>query len=150
MRVVIQKVSQASVTINDKIHSSIAIGLLILAGFEDADTNEDILWCSSKICNMRIFGDDQGKMNFSLKDIKGQMLVVSQFTLQALSAKGNRPSFVKAARPDKAIPLYEDFLKALEIDLGETVMSGVFGADMKVQLVNDGPVTIILDSKKKD
>ena len=150
MKAVIQRVSKASVTIEEKIKSSIATGLLILLGVEDADTNEDIEWLSSKICNLRIFDDENHQMNLSVKDLNGEALVVSQFTLMANTKKGNRPSYIKAARPEIAIPIYENFVKQLGIDLGKPIATGEFGADMKVELLNDGPVTIIIDTKNKE
>lgn len=150
MKAVIQRVSKASVTIEGKIKSSISVGLLILLGIEDADTKEDIAWLSTKICNLRIFDDENKQMNLSLKDLNGEALVVSQFTLMANTKKGNRPSYIKAARPEIAIPMYENFVKQLEKDLGKPIATGEFGADMKVELLNDGPVTIIIDTKKKE
>lgn len=150
MKAVIQRVSQASVTIDGKIKSSIGSGLLILLGIEDADTNEDIEWLSSKIINLRIFNDEGGVMNLSLKDINGELILVSQFTLHASTKKGNRPSYIKAAKPETAIPLYEKMITQLETDLGKTIQTGTFGADMKVNLLNDGPVTIIIDSKQRE
>ena len=150
MKAVIQRVSKASVTIEGKIKSSIATGLLILLGVEDADTNEDIEWLSAKICNLRIFDDENHQMNLSVKDLNGEALVVSQFTLMANTKKGNRPSYIKAARPEIAIPIYENFVKQLGIDLGKPIATGEFGADMKVELLNDGPVTIIIDTKNKE
>ena len=150
MKAVIQRVSKASVTINKKIHSQIGNGLLVLLGIEDADTVEDIEWLSGKIVNLRIFGDDKDVMNISVKDINGDILVVSQFTLHASTKKGNRPSYIKASKPEIAITLYEKFLLQLANDLGKEVKSGVFGADMKVELLNDGPVTIIIDTKNKE
>jgi D-tyrosyl-tRNA(Tyr) deacylase len=150
MKVVIQRVAQASVTIDNKVKSRIGNGLLLLAGFEETDSIDDLNWCSGKICNMRIFNDADGKMNISVKDIKGEVLLISQFTLHALTAKGNRPSFIKAAKPGVAIPLYENFILTLEKELGKPVSTGEFGADMKVELINDGPVTILIDSKKKE
>lgn len=150
MRVVIQRVTKASVTIEQKIHSQIAKGLLVLAGIEDADNQEDIEWLSSKIVNLRIFNDTAGIMNVSVKDTEGDILVVSQFTLQASTKKGNRPSYIKASKPGIAVPLYEKFLEHLSHDLGRKVKTGVFGADMKIELLNDGPVTIWLDSKNKE
>lgn len=149
MKAVIQRVSSASVTINDKVHSQISKGLLVLVGIEDADTQEDIDWLSSKIVNLRIFDDADGVMNLSIKEIKGEILVVSQFTLHASTKKGNRPSYINASKSDFAIPMYEKFMKRLSADLDKEVMAGVFGADMKVGLVNDGPVTIIIDTKNK-
>ena len=150
MRVVIQRVSKASVTINESVKSSINNGLLILLGIEEADSIEDIEWLSSKISQLRIFGDDNGTMNLSIKDVDGDIIVVSQFTLHASTKKGNRPSFIKAAKPEIAIPLYEQFIAQLEGDLGKAIQTGKFGAMMEVQLTNDGPVTIIIDSKKRN
>lgn len=150
MRAVIQRVQHCSVTIDHKVVSSIQEGLLVLLGIEEADTSEDIQWLSKKIVNMRIFNDKAGVMNLSLLDINGEALVVSQFTLHAATKKGNRPSYIKAAKPDLAIPLYELFLKQIEADLGKQIGAGVFGADMKVSLLNDGPVTILLDTKNKE
>lgn len=150
MKAVIQRVLQSSVTIDQKIVAQIEQGLLVLVGIEDADTKEDIDWLTSKIANLRIFGDENQVMNLSVKDIKGEMLVVSQFTLHALTKKGNRPSYIKAARPEIAVPLYESFVQQMEIELGKKVQTGQFGADMKVALINDGPVTIIIDTKNKD
>ena len=150
MRVVIQRVSSASVTINDKVVASIQQGLLILVGIEEHDTPEDVLWLSSKITNLRIFSDENKVMNLSVKEIKGEIVVVSQFTLHAATKKGNRPSYIKAARPETAIPLYEDFIHQLENQLENKIQTGVFGADMQVALVNDGPVTIIIDSKNRE
>jgi D-aminoacyl-tRNA deacylase len=149
MIAVIQRVFSCSVTINDAVKSAIGNGLLVLLGIEDADTAEDIEWLANKIANLRIFNDAEGVMNVSVKDNGGDILVVSQFTLHASTKKGNRPSYIKAAKPDFAIPMYEKFLKALEMALDKPVMSGKFGADMKVALVNDGPVTIIIDTKNK-
>ena len=150
MKVVIQRVSQASVTINKEIVAQIQKGLLVLVGIEDTDNQEDIDWLSVKIANLRIFGDENNIMNLSLKDIGGEILVVSQFTLHAATKKGNRPSYIKASKPEIAIPMYEKFIKQLELELGKKVQTGQFGADMKVSLVNDGPVTIIIDSKNKE
>jgi D-aminoacyl-tRNA deacylase len=147
MRVVLQRVSEASVTIDGVVKGSIQKGLLVLLGIEDADTEEDATWLSKKIVQMRIFGDDAGLMNLSVEDIDGEILIISQFTLHAATRKGNRPSFIKAARPEKAIPLYEQMILQLQTDLGRDVATGTFGADMKVSLINDGPVTIIIDSK---
>ncbi len=149
MIAVVQRVSAASVTIENKIKSSIASGLMVLLGIEDADNQEDIEWLASKIVNLRIFNDEQGVMNVSVIDSNGDILVVSQFTLHASTKKGNRPSYIKAAKPEIAIPLYESFVKAVRIILGKEVQTGEFGADMKVSLVNDGPVTIIIDTKNK-
>ena len=150
MRAVIQRVSKASVSIGGGIQSQIGNGLLVLLGIEDADTGEDIEWLSAKIVNLRIFNDDNGVMNISVKEVNGEILVVSQFTLHASTKKGNRPSYIKASKPDIAIPLYENFLKQLSNDLGKEVKVGVFGADMKVELLNDGPVTILIDTKNKE
>lgn len=149
MKVVIQRVSKSSVTIEGEKVASIANGLLVLLGIINEDTQEDINWLSKKIVTLRIFEDKEGTMNNSLLDVDGEAIVVSQFTLQANTKKGNRPSYIKAAKPDVAIPLYEDFVKQLELDLGKKVQTGQFGADMKVELLNDGPVTIILDTKNK-
>ncbi len=143
MRVVIQRVSQASVTVEQKIIGSIGKGLLVLAGFEDSDSGEDIEWISKKIIRLRIFNDDEGLMNISVQDIDGDILLVSQFTLHASTKKGNRPSYIRAAKPDIAIPLYEKFKKQIEKDFGKPVQSGIFGAMMEVSLINDGPVTIL-------
>ena len=150
MKAVIQRVSQSSVTINNEIVAQIQQGLLVLVGIEDTDNQEDINWLTSKIANLRIFADENEVMNMSLKDIDGEMIVVSQFTLHALTKKGNRPSYIKASKPEIAIPLYESFVKQMEIELGKKVQTGQFGADMKVGLVNDGPVTIIIDTKNKE
>jgi len=150
MKVVIQRVSKCSVTINGKLKSSIGRGLLVLVGIEDADTIDDITWLSSKIINLRIFNDENEVMNFSLKDIDGELLLISQFTLQASTKKGNRPSYLKASKPEIAIPLYEKLIDQVEIDLGKQIQTGQFGTDMKVDLLNDGPVTIIIDTKNKE
>lgn len=150
MKVVIQRVISASVTIDSKIVADIKKGLLVLVGIEDADKQEDINWLCQKIANLRIFGDENEVMNLSVKDINGDIIVVSQFTLQALTKKGNRPSYIKAAKPEVAIPIYQNFVLQLEKELGKKVQTGVFGADMKVALLNDGPVTIIIDSKNKE
>jgi len=150
MRAVLQRVSEASVTIDNKIVANIKTGLLILVGIEDADTQDDIEWLSAKITKLRIFGDADDVMNLSVKDINGDIIIVSQFTLHALTKKGNRPSYIKAARPDVAVPLYESFVQQMEADLGKPVQTGRFGADMKVALLNDGPVTIIIDTKLKE
>lgn len=149
MRVVIQRVLESSVSINNTIHSSIEKGLLILLGIEAEDNKEDIDWLANKISNLRIFNDSVGKMNLSLLDIKGEALIVSQFTLHASTKKGTRPSFIKAAKPEIAIPLYERFKSTMNLKLGNEVKSGEFGADMKISLINDGPVTIIIDSKDR-
>ena len=150
MKAVIQRVSHASVTIENNCVAQIQKGLLVLVGIEDADTQEDINWLTSKIGNLRIFEDENEVMNPSLKDIAGEIIVVSQFTLQASTKKGNRPSYIKAAKPDVAIPLYEAFVTQMETELGKKVQTGQFGADMKVALLNDGPVTIIMDTKNKE
>jgi len=150
MRAVIQRVSWASVTIKGIIRSSIAQGLLVLVGIEDADTREDLEWLSSKVVNLRIFNDAAGVMNVSVKDDGGDILVVSQFTLHAATKKGNRPSYIRASKPDIAVPLYEEFVARLATDLGKPVLTGEFGADMKVELLNDGPVTILIDTKNRE
>jgi D-tyrosyl-tRNA(Tyr) deacylase len=150
MRAVIQRVTKASVTINGSINAEINQGLLILLGVGVNDTSEDITWLSNKIANLRIFSDEDGNMNLSLKAINGNAIVVSQFTLFASTKKGNRPSFLNSAKPEQAIPLYEAFVKQLETDLGKPVGTGIFGADMKVELLNDGPVTITIDTKHKE
>ncbi|WP_430424251.1 D-aminoacyl-tRNA deacylase [Maribacter litoralis] len=150
MRVVLQRVSKASVTVNDKKLSAIEEGLLILLGIENEDSQEDIDWLTNKIVNLRIFNDLEGVMNTSLLNTEGDAIVVSQFTLHASTKKGNRPSYIKAARPDVAIPLYEAFIVTLESKMGKKVGTGEFGADMKVELLNDGPVTILIDTKNKD
>ena len=150
MRVVIQKVTQASVSIENQTVASIDKGLLVLVGIEDGDTNEDIAWLSSKIVNLRVFDDDNGVMNLSVKEVEGEVLIVSQFTLYASTKKGNRPSYIKAARPEVAIPIYEAFIKQVESLLGKRVPTGQFGAMMQVSLCNDGPVTILIDTKNKE
>ncbi len=150
MRVVIQRVSEASVKVDGNITGAIHKGLLVLMGVEDADGLEDVEWMSSKIVNLRIFDDAAGVMNLSVKDIDGEILLVSQFTLHAATKKGNRPSYIKASKPTVAIPMYEKLIMQLENDLGKKIPTGVFGADMKVQLLNDGPVTIVMDSKNKE
>ena len=150
MRAIIQRVSSASVTIDDKIHSSIGKGLLVLVGIEDADNEEDIEWLSGKIVNLRIFDDAEGVMNESILDQQGEILLVSQFTLHASYKKGNRPSYIKASKPEHAIPVYEKMIAQLGNDLGKPIKTGVFGADMKVELVNDGPVTIMMDTKNRE
>lgn len=150
MRTVIQRVTNASVAVPEEgYESSIGKGLLVLAAFIDEDTDEDVAWTAKKIAAMRIFDDEAGVMNLSVRDVDGEILAVSQFTLYASTVKGNRPSYIKAAKPDVAVPLYEKFLAALETELGKPVGKGIFGADMKVSLLNDGPVTIITDSKLK-
>ncbi len=149
MRTVIQRVIKASVTIDNKVKSAIKVGLLVFVGFEDADNEEDIKWLSNKIVNLRIFDDNDKVPNLSVKEINGDILAVSQFTLQASTKKGNRPSYLKASKPEIAIPLYEKFIKKLETDLGKIIFTGEFGADMKVELLNDGPLTILIDTKDK-
>lgn len=150
MRVVLQRVLSASVTIENKIVATIQKGLLVLVGIEDADTQADIDWLVGKIVNIRIFADDNDVMNLSVKDIDGDMLVVSQFTLHAATKKGNRPSYIKASKPEIAIPLYENFVQSIEFEISKKIQTGIFGADMQVALVNDGPVTIIIDSKNRE
>lgn len=150
MRVVLQRVSSASVTIENKIVATIQKGLLVLVGIEDADTQADIDWLVGKIVNIRIFGDENNVMNLSVKDIDGNIIVVSQFTLHAATKKGNRPSYIKASKPEIAIPLYENFVQAIQFELNKKIQTGIFGADMQVELINDGPVTIIIDSKNRD
>lgn len=150
MRLVIQRVSQASVTVDQEIIGQIGSGLLILLGIENQDSEEDIDWLIQKTLQMRIFSDQEGKMNSSLQDIDGELLIISQFTLHASTKKGNRPSFIAAARPEQAIPLYESFIRKVQIGLVKTVQTGSFGADMKVALINDGPVTITIDSKNRE
>lgn len=149
MRALIQRTTEAAVKVNQVVIGSIQQGLLVLVGIEDADSNEDIIWLSNKIINLRIFADENGVMNKSLKDINGELLVISQFTLHADTKKGNRPSYIKAARPEIAIPLYEQLKSQLAQDLNKAIASGEFGADMKVSLINDGPVTIWIDTKNK-
>jgi D-tyrosyl-tRNA(Tyr) deacylase len=150
MKVVLQRVSQASVTIDSKIVADIQKGLLVLVGMEDADTQDDIDWLVGKIAKIRVFDDENHVMNLSIQDIDGDIIVVSQFTLHASTKKGNRPSYIKASKPEVAIPVYENFVKQLEKELGKKVQTGIFGADMKVSLLNDGPVTIQMDSKNKE
>jgi len=150
MRAVVQRVSEASVTVNENITGAIQHGLLVFLGIEDSDGIEDIQWLSSKIVNLRIFNDGAGIMNLSLKDIRGDILLVSQFTLHAVTKKGNRPSYIRASKPDIAIPLYETMILQLEKDMERPIQTGMFGADMKVRLLNDGPVTIIIDTKHKE
>ncbi|RZJ63468.1 MAG: D-tyrosyl-tRNA(Tyr) deacylase [Flavobacterium sp.] len=150
MRAVIQRVSEASVTILGEKTADIRAGLLILVGIEDADTQEDIDWLASKIIKLRIFGDAEGVMNLSIRDIDGDVIVVSQFTLHAATKKGSRPSYIKAAKPEVAIPLYENFVSKIQQEFGKMVQTGKFGADMKVVLINDGPVTIIIDTKDRE
>src|SRR6185437_618059 len=150
MRAVIQRVTEASCKVDDKITGAIGLGFLVLIGIEDADTDEDLQWLAQKIVNLRVFGDENGLMNKALADIDGSILLISQFTLFAQTKKGNRPSFIRAARPDKAIPMYEQMIKVLEGITRKKVETGIFGADMKISLVNDGPVTIIMDTKVKE
>ncbi len=150
MRVVIQRVKNASVQVESKTTGSIEYGLLVFLGIEDADNTEDMIWLSNKIVNLRIFNDEDGIMNKSVLDIEGRILLVSQFTLHASTKKGNRPSYIKASKPEIAIPIYEKMVKILEQDLGKPIATGIFGADMKVSLMNDGPVTIVIDTKNKE
>lgn len=150
MRAVLQRTAFASVKVDGNITGSIQKGLLVLMGVEDVDTAEDIEWLSSKIVNLRVFDDENGVMNLSVKDVDGDILLVSQFTLHASIKKGNRPSYIKASKPDFAIPIYEKMIAQLETDLGKKIQTGIFGADMKVELLNDGPVTIVIDSKNKE
>jgi len=150
MRVIIQRVVSASVEVEGSIVGSIGKGMMVLVGVEDADTIGDVQWLSSKLTQLRIFNDEAGVMNVSVKDIAGEILLVSQFTLHASTKKGNRPSYVKAARPETAIPLYEQFKQQLEMDLGRSIAAGIFGEDMQVSLINDGPVTIFIDTKNKE
>ncbi len=150
MRIIIQRVVKASVTMKGEVKGAIEKGLLVFTGIEDADTNEDVKWLSNKIVNLRIFDDENKVPNISVKDIDGEILLVSQFTLHAETKKGNRPSYIKAAKAAIAIPLYEKFINQLEIDLGKNIATGKFGADMKIALINDGPVTIWIDSKNKE
>lgn len=150
MKAVIQRVSHASVTIDGNMKSAIQAGLLVLVGIEDADTVEDIQWLSSKIVNLRIFDDEHKVPNISVKDMGGDILLVSQFTLQASTKKGNRPSYIRASKPAVAVPMYEQMIAQLENDLGKKIFTGEFGADMKVELLNDGPVTIVIDTKQKE
>lgn len=150
MRIVIQRVQRASVTVEGKCVGQIKAGLLVLVGIEDADSDEDIAWLSNKMVNLRIFNDSEGVMNCSVRDTGGDILLISQFTLHAATKKGNRPSYIRASKPDIAIPLYEKLIRALELELGKPVPTGIFGADMQVELVNDGPVTILIDSKNRE
>jgi D-tyrosyl-tRNA(Tyr) deacylase len=150
MRVVIQRVSKATVTVEEKITGTLQTGLLVLVGFEDNDTHEDITWIANKVVHLRIFNDEKGTMNTSVKEVNGSILVVSQFTLFASTKKGNRPSYSKASKSDLAIPLYQNFIEQLSQQLGQSVQTGIFGADMKVELLNDGPVTIFIDSKNRE
>jgi len=150
MKIVLQRVSHASVTVDSEIVADIQKGLLVLVGIEDADTQEDIDWLVGKIIKMRIFGDENDVMNCSVQDIDGDIIVVSQFTLHASTKKGNRPSYIKASKPEFAIPMYENFVKSLEKDFNKEIQTGIFGADMKVTLLNDGPVTLLIDSKNRE
>ena len=150
MRAVIQRVTKASVSIDGSVYSQISQGLLVFLGIEDADTAEDIEWLSAKIVNLRIFNDEKGVMNVSVKEMSGDILLVSQFTLHASTKKGNRPSYIRASKPEMAIPVYEKMIKQLSTDLGRLIKTGEFGADMKVELLNDGPVTIVMDTKNKE
>jgi D-tyrosyl-tRNA(Tyr) deacylase len=150
MRVVIQRVLEASVVVDEKVVGAINTGLLVLLGIEDADTEEDIHWLSNKIVGLRLFDDAEGVMNLSVKDIEGDILLISQFTLMASTKKGNRPSYIKASKPSIAVPFYEQMIAALTNDLGKKIQTGIFGADMKVSLINNGPVTITIDSKNKE
>lgn len=150
MKVVIQRALQSSVTINSEIVAEIQKGLLILVSIEDEDSHEDIDWLASKICNLRVFNDENDTMNLSVKDVGGNLLLVSQFTLHASTKKGNRPSYIKASKPDIAVPLYEKFIEQLESEMNKKIQTGQFGADMKIMLLNDGPVTIVIDSKKRE
>ncbi len=150
MRAVVQRVSKASVAVEGKLISKIETGLLILLGVEEADTQDDLEWLSRKVANLRIFNDENGIMNRSVLEMKGDALVISQFTLYASTKKGNRPSYIKAAKPPVAIPFYKQFVKRLKDDMGKEISTGVFGADMKVELVNDGPVTIVIDTKNRE
>jgi D-tyrosyl-tRNA(Tyr) deacylase len=147
---VLQRVSEASVTVEGAVTGAIGQGLLVLVGIEDADTAEDIQWLSNRIVNLRIFNDAAGVMNLGIKEVDGDILLVSQFTLHATTKKGNRPSYIKASKPAIAIPMYEEMIRQLETDLGKKIQTGIFGADMKIRLLNDGPVTIIIDSKNKE
>ena len=150
MKVVLQRVTSASVTIDGIVKAEIRHGLLVLVGIEDADNLQDVDWLSRKIVNLRVFNDDTGVANISVKDVDGDILLISQFTLQADTKKGNRPSYIKASKPEIAIPIYEKMIKQLSADLGKTIKTGEFGADMKVELLNDGPVTIVIDTKNKE
>jgi len=150
MKAVIQRVSRANVQIDKKTRGEIGTGLLVLLGIEDADTVEDIQWLSNKIVNLRIFNDENAVMNKSVLDVNGDILLISQFTLHASTKKGNRPSYIKASKPEFAVPMYEKFINQIQNDLGKKIQTGIFGADMKVELVNDGPVTIVIDTKNKE
>ncbi len=150
MRAILQRVTQASCTVDDKVTGEIGNGFLVLLGIEDADTQEDLVWLAQKIANMRVFNDENGLMNKALADIDGNILLISQFTLFAATKKGNRPGFTRAARPDKAIPMYEEMIRQLANLINREIQCGIFGADMKISLLNDGPVTIVMDTKDKD
>ena len=150
MKVVLQRVSEATVTVDNNTIASVNKGVLVLVGIEDADIQEDIDWLVGKITKMRIFGDENEVMNCSVQEVNGEIIVVSQFTLHAATKKGNRPSYIKAAKPDVAIPMYENFVRKMELEMGKKIQTGIFGADMKVSLVNDGPVTIVIDSKNRE
>ena len=150
MRIIIQRVTEASVTVDGNVTGTIGTGLLVLMGIEDMDTDEDISWLSNKITNLRIFNDEAGVMNLGIKEVNGDILLVSQFTLHASTKKGNRPSYIKASKPAFAVPMYEKMIQQLETEMGKKVQTGIFGADMKVSLLNDGPVTIIIDSKNRE
>ena len=149
MKVVIQRVSEAGVTIQQQLHASIGKGMMILVGIQADDTQEDIDWLVGKICNLRIFDDENGVMNLSIREVQGEILAISQFTLMARTKKGNRPSYIDAAKPEISVPLYEQFVQCLSTEMQQKIKTGIFGADMKVNLINDGPVTIIIDSKNK-
>lgn len=150
MRVIIQRVKEASVSIENQIYNSIRFGLLILVGFEEYDNQEDIIWTAKKITDLRIFSDDEGKMNHSVQDLRGEVLIISQFTLFASTKKGNRPSFIRSAKPEFAIPMYEEFVQKMNELMSNKIKTGIFGADMQIQLINDGPVTIFIDSKNRE
>jgi D-tyrosyl-tRNA(Tyr) deacylase len=150
MRAVLQRVTEASCKVDGEITGQIGAGLLVLLGIEDTDTDEDLNWLANKIAGMRVFGDENGLMNKALADINGDILLISQFTLFAQTKKGNRPSFIRAAKPDKAIPMYEQMIKTLENIIGKKIAAGIFGADMKISLLNDGPVTIVMDTRDRD
>ena len=150
MRVLVQRVSKSSVSVNGQLIASIGNGMLLLVGFEESDTSEDIAWMTAKLTKLRIYDDSNGVMNLSIQDVDGELIIVSQFTLHAQTKKGSRPSYIKAARPEQAIPLYQEFISAMEKELGKPVQTGEFGAEMMVELVNDGPVTIWIDSKQNN
>jgi D-aminoacyl-tRNA deacylase len=150
MRAVIQRVLEASVTIDEEIYSTISNGLVVLIGIEDADNSEDIIWMSKKICSLRIFDDEKGTMNYSIKDMDGEIIVISQFTLYSSTNKGNRPSFLKASKREYALPLYQQLVNQVENDIGRKIKTGIFGSNMKVALINDGPVTIVIDTKIRE